>query len=247
MMVALRQAFLGLAATMVALPQAVFAADLRAVFELPRAEREMTIELSEDGRARIQLEEGVYVLIQGEAETYFVNGESVVDLEAFRREIESWALGRYMLQQVGSRTEHIPSPEQLRKTDRTETIAGIEGIVWVAQMQDPDTGEPLRREFVLSDDPRIVKLRAVMRRMGQQSAREIDDPRVQEMREAFRKAFDEDVGFLRYDNRFKVKQVSDVSLSGERFTLPQGNEVKSLPGMGDLMTMTRLMLPFATQ
>lgn len=245
-MLVLRQVFLGMVAAAVALPQAVFA-DLRAVFELPRAEREMTIELADDGRARIQLEEGVYVLFQGEAESYFINGESVVDLQAFRRELESWALGRYMLQQMSRRTEHIPSPEQLRKTDRTETIAGIEGVVWVAKMQDPETGEPLRREFVLSDDPRIVRLRAVMRRMGQQQAEEIDDPRVQEMREAFRKAFDENVGFLRYDDRFKVKELSETSLADVRFTLPQGNPVKSLPGMGDLVTMARVMLPFANQ
>lgn len=245
-MFVLRKVFLGAVAASVALPHVVFA-DLRAVFELPRAEREMTVELADDGRARIQLEEGVYVLFQGEAESYFISGESVVDLQAFRRELESWALGRYMLQQMGSRTERIPSPDQLRKTDRTETIAGIEGVVWVAQMQDPDSGEPLRREFVLSDDPRIVKLRAVMRRMGRQHAEEIDDPRVQEMREAFRKAFDEDVGFLRYDDRFKVKELSETSLAEARFTLPEGNPVKSLPGMGDLMTMARVMLPFATQ
>lgn len=171
-----------------------------------------TIEYRDGGFMRMGTGNDAYMLVRGD-KLYMVNGapgqEMVIDASGVLGMIGS------MVPDTGTSASEVGSVE---KTGRRETVAGIDGEVWVISYTDGD-GNLQSEEVVVSRDARAAEFRqamedfsrAMLTAMGQ------DPESLDAMDDTFR---DEGVGMLRFGDTMKVVNLSNDSVSESRFELP---------------------------
>nr|MBV6629146.1 hypothetical protein [Oceanococcus sp. HetDA_MAG_MS8] len=161
--------------------------------------------------------EGYMVIRDGRM--FVVTGETVMDASA-------------MMSMFGGA---IPDPgpsvakvEDLRKTSRSETVAGIRGEVWEIRYLDDD-GRPQTSEVVLSKDARAREFQQAMGLMTRTllQAAGKDTRSADVMLDEFEKR---NRGMLRMGDEFRVSALTDQRVAQDRFNLP--SEPVSLPGFG---------------
>lgn len=121
----------------------------------------------------------------------------------------------------------VAGVSKLENTGRTETVAGIQGEVWMLTYTDA-AGQTRTDEIVVSDDPRAVELSRAMMGLGQAMAKAAgqpaqDDPLIRQL---------EGKGMLRMGSQMRVTALSDADPAADRFALPA--EPTEMPGMGAL-------------
>ena len=215
-------------------------AGLIGVYELPKQNRQMVMEYQDDENIRIQVEEDFYLLVSG-GKMYMVNGDSITDVKAFRDRIRSWGITKFMEKRAEKRMKKMPNNQNLVKTDRSETLAGIKGIVWEAHVSDPETQEKEIKEIVITDDARMVALKLAMRKISQAQESEQTPENFKKMRNNMQSVFGDDVAILRYNDRFKLGSLKEADIDPERFQLPNQMEIRSLPKISDLTQIFSLM------
>lgn len=118
----------------------------------------------------------------------------------------------------------------LESTGRTETVAGIGGVVHLLRFEDPD-GRPEADEVVLSTDPRVRELAAAMLQMSQILRSSLDvavSPEEAKAIDAFKGR-----GVLRYGQEFRLLSISDQPPPASSFELPaQPLRIPSFGGRG---------------
>lgn len=161
--------------------------------------------------------EGYMVIRDGRM--FIVTGETVMDASA-------------MMSMFGGA---IPDPgpsvakvEDLRKTGRSETVAGIQGEVWEIRYVD-EGGRPQTNEVVLSKDARAREFQQAMGLMTRTllQAAGKDSRSADAMLNEFEKR---GRGMLRMGNEFRVSALTGQRVAEDRFSLP--SEPFSLPGFG---------------
>src|SRR5690606_20660443 len=117
------------------------------------------------------------------------------------------------------------------KTGRRETVAGIEGEVWIFHYTDAD-GVEQSEEMVVSSDPRAAEFRDAMQDFGRSMMVTLgqDPDAVGAMDDTLDT---EGVGMLRIGDSMKVVSISRDTVSESRFELPAAPT--SIPGLADLM------------
>ncbi|MDY6942129.1 MAG: hypothetical protein SVU69_03865 [Pseudomonadota bacterium] len=219
-------------------------ADLTAQWEMPSHDREFQVEYLDDNHVRMTIEDDLYMLLL-DGRMYLINGDSVLDVEAFRDRVSEWSVTQFIMSRVDERAKMIPEPEDLVDTGRTENWGGVSGRVYEAELTHPESGETERREYVLTQDPRLVTLRHAMQRFSDNNTESLESQRLERMQSAFREVFGEDVALLRYDQRYRLKQISEEPIDPTRLQLPESATIKDMPGFGDMLTLARLALPLA--
>lgn len=120
--------------------------------------------------------------------------------------------------------------DSLEPTGRSETVAGIDGEVYLLKYQDQD-GKARETEMVLSSDRRAIGFRDAMHRMASSLARSLDkhyDASEYLQHQLART----DMGVLRYGSDIRVTSISESSIDPARFVLPA--EPTDLSALGGL-------------
>ena len=216
------------------------AAGLIGVYELPKQNRQMVMEYHDDQNIRIKVEEDFYLLVSG-GNMYMVNGDSITDVKAFRDRIRSWGITKFMEKRAEKRMKKMPNNQNLVKTNRSETLAGIKGTVWEAHVIDPETQEKEVKEIVVTDDARLVALKMAMRKVQEANESEETPENFKKMRSNMQSVFGDDVAILRYNDRFKLNSLKEAEINPEKFQLPNQMEIRSLPKISDLTHIFQLM------
>lgn len=210
-------------------------------WELPDRSLSTSIEYQDDNNIRIEVGKDMYLLFKDGA-SYMITGQSVVDADAFREEVKDWAVTDFLAQRMKKRQARVQT-QTIEDTDRTETISGITGKVYVATMEDPDSKAPLTREIVLTDDPRLVKLKLIMQRFADSQMNKITRSEFTAMHKTMKNRFGEDRAILRYGKRFVLSSIEEKDIDPTRFELPPNAQVKSIPGLAEIGSIIKLMVP----
>jgi len=185
-----------------------------------------TMEYRDGGFLRMGVSNESYMLVRDE-KLYMVNGtpgeEMVIDASAVLG-----AIGGMVPEIAPTATEVV----DIDKTGRRETVAGIEGEVWIFSYTDVD-GYRQSEEMVVSRDRRVAEFRDAMQdfarsmmiTMGQ------DPDSLDAMNDSLN---DEGVGMLRVGDSMKVVSISSDTVSVSRFDLPAAPT--SIPGLADLFS-----------
>lgn len=195
-------------------------ADLRGVFEMP-GQATMTVYYKDDNNIRIETEDEGFVLVT-EDSVY-----TVISQHGRQIAIDMAEMGRMMEQHnQDPLQEEDPAPTDIRRTDRTETVAGYEGRVHTVTVE----GETL--EIVLSDDDEVIELTrgflTAINRMGQSVSPEADMD-LEDMLEQIR-----DTGYpgiLKQDNGMVLQSLRNVDQPASFYRLPDGVDVMDMQGM----------------
>ena len=210
-------------------------------WDLPSRNLVTSIEYQDDNNIRIALGKKMYLLFKDGA-TYMITGQSVVDADAFREQVKDWAITDFVAKRMKKRGARVQS-QTLEKTDRTEVVSGITGTVYLATMQDPDSGKPITREIVLTKDPRLVKLKLIMKNFAEGQMHKITRPEFTAMHKIMQGRFDEDSAILRYGDRLVVTSIEEAEIDPKRFQLPENAIIKTVPGLVEIGSMIKLMMP----
>lgn len=120
--------------------------------------------------------------------------------------------------------------DSLEPTGRSETVAGIDGEVYILKYQDED-GKAQETEMVLTSDRRAIGFRDAMHRMASSLARSLDQhyDASEYLQHQLART---DMGVLRYGTDIRVTSISESSIDPARFVLPA--EPTDLSGLGSL-------------
>lgn len=120
--------------------------------------------------------------------------------------------------------------ESFEATGRKETIAGIEGEVYLVKYIDHE-GKAQQGEMVLSEDPRTLGLRDAIfkfaRSITKSLGEEVDPAQLQS------RLLEKDMGVLRYGQDMTVTSIQRVDVDDARFVLPA--EPMDLSGIGGIL------------
>lgn len=210
-------------------------------WELPHRSLTTTIEYKDDNNIRISIGKDMYMLFK-DGESYMITGQSVVDADAFREEIKDWAIADFLAERMKKRSARVKT-QTLSETDRTETIFGITGKVFVATMHETGTKEPITREIVLTQDDRLVRLKKIMDHFADNQMSKVSRPEFTAMHEIMQNTFDSDSAILRYGDRFILSSVEEKEIDAKRFQLPENIEIKVMPGLTEIGSILKLMMP----
>jgi len=216
-------------------------AGLVGTWKLPKRGIVTSIEYQDDNNIRIAVGESMYLLFKDGA-SYMITGQSVVDADAFRNEIKDWAVTDFLAERMKKRAARVET-RSISKTERTEKVAGITGNVYEVTMQDPDSKETLTREMVLTKDERMVKLKLIMDNFADKQMNKISRPEFTAMHEIMQSSFDKDSAVLRYGDRFELSSIEELDIDPKRFQLPEGAEIKTMPGFTEIGSILKLMMP----
>jgi len=184
------------------------------------------MEYRDGGFLRMGVSNESYMLVRDE-KLYMVNGtpgqEMVIDASAVLGAIGG------MVPEIAPTAAEVVA---IDKTGRRETVAGIEGEVWIFSYTDVD-GYRQSEEMVVSRDRRVAEFRDAMQdfarsmmiTMGQ------DPDSLDAMNDSLN---DEGVGMLRVGDSMKVVSISSDTVSVSRFDLPAAPT--SIPGLADLFS-----------
>ena len=211
-------------------------------WDLPKRQQTMTVEYRDDNHIRMGLGDGSMYFLYKEGATYLITGDSVVDADAFRNEVKDWAIAGFIAKRMAKRASRVKT-QTVTKTDRLETIAGIEGDVYIAEMNEPGSNKTLTREVVITTDPRLVQLKAAMDRFANSQMDKISRPEFGVMHKVMQSSYSNDQAILRYHDRFQVMAIEEKEIPLSRFELPQGAEIKPMPGLADIGQLLKIMTP----
>ena len=123
----------------------------------------------------------------------------------------------------------------LRKTGKTETIAGMRGETYELRYVDHE-GRERQADMVLSDDPLAVGFRDAMHRMAMAMANSLGRDTFEKELEAGEQLQGQlqalNMGVLRYDKDMQIRSIKDVRVDPQRFVLPA--EPVDLGGIGGI-------------
>lgn len=186
----------------------------------------MDFEYRGDSQLRMSVpqQQGGYMLVDGDA-VYSVsqhNGQPMV-----MRLDKLLGSGMPAPATPGADVEGV---QKLENTGRTETVAGVQGEVWMLTYTDAD-GKTRSDEIVVSDDPRAVAFSRALMSMGKAVASAAgepaqEDPMARQL---------EGKGMLRMGSQMRVTALSGTDPAADRFALPA--EPTDVPGMGALGEM----------
>lgn len=120
----------------------------------------------------------------------------------------------------------------LKKTGRTEVVAGITGDVYELKFKD-ENGDAQSEELVLSDDARALEFRDALFQMLEIAATLTSSTapeNAQSMREQLEGI---DAGMLRFGSEFAITSIDDRNIDPARFELPA--EPMNLNGIGAML------------
>lgn len=220
-------------------------AGLIGIYELPNKNRQMTLEYLNDENIRIQIEKDFYLLVNG-TKMYMVNGKNITDVKAFRERVQNWGITKFLQKRAQKRMQKMPTNDSLTMTKRTETLAGITGIVWEARIIDPDSKKEEIKEIVVTDDARMVALKLAMRKVSRAQESDQTPEDFKQMRTKMESTFGDDVAILRYDDRFKLTSLQEANLDPEKFLLPNDKEIRTMPSISDLGNILQLVASLST-
>ena len=120
--------------------------------------------------------------------------------------------------------------ESLEATGRKQTVAGIEGEVYLVTYFD-ESGERQQSEMVLSEDPRALRFRDAVYAMAKSVTRslgeEVDPKALQQQ------LLQRDMGILSYGSDMTITAIEAKDVAESRFVLPAAPTAMS--GLGGLM------------
>ncbi|QIB67374.1 hypothetical protein [Kineobactrum salinum] len=121
--------------------------------------------------------------------------------------------------------------DSLEPTGRSETVAGIDGEVYILKYQDED-GKARETEMVLSSDRRAIGFRDAMHRMASSLARSLDQhyDASEYLQHQLARS---DMGVLRYGADIRVTSITENRVDPARFVLPA--EPTDLSGLGGML------------
>lgn len=197
-------------------------ADAYGVFEMPGQTR-TEVYYQDDNHIRISASQQGYMLVSGD-KVY-----SVMNQGGKKVAMDMGQMGKAMAQfsQGGNRSEdNTPGNVEIRKTGRTETVAGYEGHVHEVSID----GRTL--EVVLTDHPRVVAatqgfLKAMVR------AGQMLDPENSGNTRKMLKDLDETGygGILRQKDGLTLVEAKEVDKPDSFYQLPSDAEMMSMPSM----------------
>ncbi|VCU70356.1 hypothetical protein PIGHUM_02428 [Pigmentiphaga humi] len=127
--------------------------------------------------------------------------------------------------------EQVSAIESLQSTNRRETVAGLDGTVYVLAYQD---GRRQRRteELVLTPDPAASELTAAALRLGRSLAGLSGTQLPAGADDLAGRLQREGLGLLRFGNRFRVESLDRRAPQASRFELPGGSfQIPDLRGL----------------
>lgn len=122
------------------------------------------------------------------------------------------------------------SVESLESTGRKETVAGIDGEVYLLKFVDHE-GKRQQAELVLSPDRRAVGFRDAMHRMAGSMGDLVDQQETSDKLQTQLGA--RNLGVLRYGSDMRVAAITETKVDAARFVLPA--EPTDLSGLGGLL------------
>ncbi|MDX3905234.1 MAG: hypothetical protein QHC78_06035 [Pigmentiphaga sp.] len=132
--------------------------------------------------------------------------------------------------------EQVSAIVSLQPTTRRETVAGLDGTVYVLTYED---GQRRRRteELVLSPSPAASELTSAAVRLGKTLAKLAGTLLPKGADELAARLQADGLGLLRFGDRFKVEAIDDRPPASQRFELPSGSfqlpDLRGLlPGLG---------------
>lgn len=184
-----------------------------------------TVEYRDGGYMRMGAGNDAYMLVR-DNKMYMVNGtpgqEMVIDAGSVLGMIGN------MVPETGTNASEVGSVD---KTGRRETVAGIEGEVWVISYLDAE-GRQQSTEAVVSTDARAAEFRNAMEDFSRAmlSAMGKDPDALNAMDDTLR---GEGVGLLRFGDAMKIVNLTSDTVSASRFELPaEPTSLAELTGFG---------------
>ncbi|EED30475.1 conserved hypothetical protein [gamma proteobacterium NOR5-3] len=120
----------------------------------------------------------------------------------------------------------------LKKTGRTEVVAGIKGDVYELKFKD-ENGEAQSEELVLSDDARALEFRDALFQMLEIAATLTSNSAPENTQSMRAQLEGIDAGMLRFGSEFAVTTIDDRAIDPARFELPA--EPMNLNGIGAML------------
>ena len=120
----------------------------------------------------------------------------------------------------------------LKKTGRSETVAGIKGEVYLLTVIED--GSERTDEIVMSGDARAIEFRDALFAMARSVSKSLDNPEAEKnSRELEGKLRETGLGVLRVGDEMKVTSISGDAIASARFALPA--EPMDMQGLGAMM------------
>lgn len=170
-------------------------------------------------------EEGTMIVRDGKM--YSIAGGMVIEMGSM---INQLGKSMPMAQTPGTGPDNVSQFVGIRKTGRSETVAGIKGDVHEIQYKD-ENGRLVTEEAVLTRDARAREMRQAMELMSQTMRAAVNRPETAAEKKMM--AAYADQGVLRYGSNFRVVSLSDETPPASRFELPA--KPTQMPNLGELL------------
>lgn len=213
-------------------------------WDLPQKDRQFTVEYLDDNHIRLQIEPDLYLLINQQG-TFAVIGDSVLDVDAFSRQAQQWSIIQVLASYAENRADKVPPSKQLYPTRKKELVANIQGDVYIARVADDDGSQSQVVKIVLSNDPRLLKLKLAMQRLAKKNVASFGHAGFGKLLDTMQNSFSEETAILRYDNKFQVMQLAEIDLTENHFALPENAKIKTSPNLADLTAFAKVVTPLA--
>jgi len=188
----------------------------------------MTFEYAGDDLLRMSTSEDTYMLVRDN--TLFIVGNEGGEPMVFNASSMMRGFSGMMQQAAPAATTN--EFVSLKKTGRSETVAGIEGEVYMLTMREE--GKERTEEVVMSDDDRAIEFRDALFMMARATMAALDNPESkansEEMEAQLR---DTGMGILRVGQEMSVSSISGEKVAAARFELPA--EPMDMQGLGAMM------------
>lgn len=194
----------------------------------------------QDERLRINMDDQDAYMVVRDGRTYVVSNQDgelmVIDLS------QTMAMFGGMAKAATPETIDV-RVESLESTGRAETVAGIEGEVYLLRYID-EKDRVQETEMVLSDDSRAMGFRDAVFLMARSVADAVDmDLEGQDKLQ--QQLASRDMGVLRYGQDMRVTGIETTSVDDSRFVLPA--EPTDLSGLGSLFGGGQKSAPSETE
>lgn len=188
----------------------------------------MTFEYAGDDLLRMSTSEDTYMLVRDN--TLYIVGNEGGEPMVFNASSMMRGFSGMMQQAAPAATTN--EFVSLEATGRTETVAGIEGEVYLLTMREE--GEERTEDVVMSDDERAIEFRDALFMMARATMAALDNPESkansEEMEARLR---DTGMGILRVGQEMTVSRITGERVAAARFELPA--EPMDMQGLGAMM------------
>lgn len=130
-------------------------------------------------------------------------------------------------------TDLMAEVVSLKKTGRSETVAGIGGDVYMLRIVD-ENGDEQNEEIVLSTDRRARELRDAMYLMMDVASKMTSGTTPENAKDVWNRLAKLDAGVLRYGNDMVITSITSDKVDDARFELPA--EPMKLDGLGSMLS-----------